>query len=227
MKKEKLDILYEDKNMIVVNKPARLLTVATEKERENTLFHKVSEYEKKKHKSNKVFIVHRLDKDTSGVVVFAKNMKIKTTLQDNWDTLVKTREYIAVVDGTPECSKQTIKTWLKENQNMLTYSSNRPHDGKLAITKYEVINSNAYYSLLKIHILTGRKNQIRVHMKEIGHPIVGDTKYGCNCNPVKRMLLHANKLEIIHPITKQLMTFEARIPKEFSILVELKKFTSE
>lgn len=219
MKKEKLDIVFEDKNIIVINKPTHLLTVATEKEREKTLFHKVLEYEKKKHKSNKVFIVHRLDKDTSGIVVFAKNMKVKTILQENWDKLVKNREYYAVVKGKLEKDKDTIKTWLKENKNLVTYSSNHPNDGKLAITKYEVMKSNNNFSLLKIHILTGRKNQIRVHMKEIGHPIVGDTKYGFKTNVSKRMLLHANKLELIHPITKQLMIFETKIPNEFIKLV--------
>ena len=225
MKKEKLDIIYEDKNIIVVNKPARLLTVATETEKEKTLFHKVLEYEKKKHKSNKVFIVHRLDYDTSGIIVFAKNMKIKSMLQDNWNNLASLREYVAVVDGKPMYNKQTIKTWLKENKNMVTYSSKRVNDGKLAITKYEVIVSNSKYSFLKIHILTGRKNQIRVHMKEIGHPIIGDTKYGSNNNQAKRMMLHANKLELIHPMTKEKLTFEARIPKEFNKMIDVTKFT--
>ena len=214
-KSEKLDILFEDKNIIVVNKPEHLLTVATEKEREQTLFHKVAEYEKKKHKSNKIFIVHRLDKDTSGIVIFAKNIKVKSLLQNNWDELVKTREYLAIVEGIPNEKKQTIKTWLKENKNLITYSSNRPSDGKLAITKYEVIENDEKYSLLKIHILTGRKNQIRVHMKEIGHPIVGDNKYGNKNKKFKRMMLHANKLEIIHPITKKILVLETSVPKTF------------
>ena len=214
-KSDKLDILFEDKNIIIVNKPEHLLTVATEKEREHTLFHKVAEYEKKKHKSNKVFIVHRLDKDTSGIVVFAKNIKVKSLLQNNWEELVKTREYLAIVEGIPTEKKQTIKTWLKENNNLITYSSNRPNDGKLAITKYEVIENDNKYSLLKIHILTGRKNQIRVHMKEIGHPIVGDNKYGNKNKKIKRMMLHANKLEFIHPITKKILLLETKIPKTF------------
>lgn len=220
MKKEKLDIIFEDKNLIVINKPERLLTIATEKEKEKTLFHKVLEYEKKKHKSNKVFIVHRLDYDTSGLIIFAKNVKTKTILQDNWDKLVKTREYIAVVNGKVHDKKRVIKTWLKENKNFITISSNKPNDGKLAITEYEVIDANQNYSLLKIHILTGRKNQIRVHMKEIGHFILGDNKYGNAKQKVKRMFLHANKLEFVHPITRKLMVLETKIPKDFINLID-------
>ena len=227
MKKDRLDIIYEDKNIIVVNKPSNLLTIATEKEKEKTLFHKVLEYEKKKHKSNKVFIVHRLDKDTSGVVVFAKNIKYKNLLQNNWDELAKNREYLAIVNGKVEEKNKTIKSWLKETNNFITYSSNKPNDGKLAITKYNLISSNNKHSLLKINILTGRKNQIRVHMKDINHPIVGDKKYGIEKEKVSRMMLHASKLELIHPVTKQLLVLEANIPSEFYKYFDKEKFTTK
>ena len=227
MKKEKLDIIYEDKNIIVVNKPSHLLTVSTEKEREKTLFHKVSEYEKKKHKSNKIFIVHRLDKDTSGIVVFAKNIKCKSLLQNNWEQLAKNREYAAIVEGKVLEHSKTIKSWLLETKNFITYSSNKPNDGKLAITKFELVDTNKEFSLLKIKILTGRKNQIRVHMKEFGHPIVGDLKYGSKYNPIKRMTLHASKLELIHPATKQVLVLEANIPQEFYKYFDKEKFTTK
>lgn len=226
MRKEKLDIIFEDKNIVVVNKPAHLLTVSTEKEHEKTLFYKVSAYEKTKHKSNKVFIVHRLDKDTSGVVVFAKNLKVKSLLQNNWDNLVKCREYIAIVEGKMDKNKGTIKSWLKENKNYVTYSSPHPGDGKLAITKYKVISTNTKYSLLKVNIDTGRKNQIRVHMNDLSCPIIGDKKYGAKSDPIRRMGLHASKLELIHPITKEKLVLEAKIPLEFYKIFDKKTFTA-
>lgn len=215
-RKNKLDIIYQDKYIIVINKPSGILTVSTEKEKEHTLYHQVYLYEKQKHKSNKIFIVHRLDKDTSGLVIFAKSEKVKYLLQNNWNDLVKVREYTALVCGEVKKEKDTIKTWLKENKNFVTYSSNKKDDGKLAITQYEKIKTNSKYSLLKINILTGRKNQIRVHMKEIGHPIVGDKKYNSKDNPIKRLGLHANKLEIIHPITKEQLIFESKMPNCFT-----------
>jgi len=215
-RKNKLDIIYQDKYILVVNKPSGLLTVSTDKEKEHTLFHQVYLYEKQKNKNNKIFIVHRLDKDTSGIVLFAKSEKIKHLLQDNWDNMVKTREYIALVEGEVKKDKDTIKSWLKENKNFITYSSNKKGDGKLAITNYEKVKTNSKYSLLKINILTGKKNQIRVHMKDIEHPIVGDKKYNSNSNPIKRLGLHATKLEIIHPITNEKVIFESKVPKSFT-----------
>lgn len=210
MKKEKLDILYEDKYVIAVNKKSGLLTIGTTKERENTLYHQVLEYLKQKHKSNKVFIVHRLDKDTSGIVLFAKNENTKIKLQDNWSSV--NREYIALVSGNVEKDKDIIKSYLKETKTFLVYSSN-DKKGKLAITEYEKICSNKNYSLLKINIKTGRKNQIRVHLNDIGYPIVGDKKYGNIKNKqIKRLCLHANKLEFIHPVTNNLIKIESKCP---------------
>lgn len=215
-RKEKLDIIYQDKNIIIINKPAGVLTIASETERINTLFHEVLTYEKQKHKSNKIFIVHRLDRDTSGLIVFAKSEQVKNILQDNWDDYAKKREYIAIVEGTPKEKSGTIKSWLKETSTFLTYSSNREGDGKLAITKYKVISSKKNTSVLNVEILTGRKNQIRVHLNDLGHPILGDKKYGSKFNPLKRLALHASRLELIHPITKELMTFETKVPRELS-----------
>lgn len=211
--KKKLDIIYEDKELIAINKPSGLLTVSTDKEKEKTLYREVADYEKKKHKSNKVFIINRLDKDTSGVVLFAKNQKLKKLFQDNWNELVKTRNYIAIVEGKTD-TEGTIKSWLKETKTFITYSSDKENDGKLAITTYKKIKSNSKYTLLNIEIFTGRKNQIRVHMKDINHPIVGDKKYGSKI-PNKRMMLHANILEVYHPINQKLYIFECEYPKEF------------
>ena len=209
MKKKKLKIIYEDKNIIVVDKQPHLLTIATEKEKEKTLYHEVLEYEKGKHKGNHIFIVHRLDKDTSGIVLFAKSLKIKYFFQDNWSDVK--REYIALVEGKVLNKKGTIKSYLAENKNHVTYSTNNKNIGKLAITEYEVIKSNNQFSLLKINLLTGRKNQIRVHLSEMGHPIVGDKKYGSKYNFLKRLALHANKLSY-----KEYL-FESEVPFNIDI----------
>lgn len=216
MVKDKLDIIYEDKELIVVNKPAHMLTIATEDEKVNTLYHKVYEYLKRKNKSNKVFIVHRLDRDTSGIVLFAKNQKLKEFLQNDWNNCAITREYMAVVEGYVDPVKQTIKEYLKETKTLLTYATDDT-SGKEVITEYEVIKRSKAFSTLKINIKTGRKNQIRVAMQNINHPIIGDKKYGSTKNPLRRICLHAQKLEIIHPISKKVYTFETRHPREFAI----------
>ena len=218
MRKDRLDIIYEDKEIIVVNKPTHLLTIGTEDEKFNTLYYKVSEYVKKKHKSNKIFIVHRLDKDTSGIVLFAKTQEIKDALQDDWNNLCKTREYTAVVEGKVEKSGR-VEQYLKETKTLLTYVS-KDKDGKLAITNYEPIKTSKAYSVVKINIETGRKNQIRVAMNSINHPIVGDKKYGSTKNPVRRVCLHASLLEVKHPFKNYTFKFEAKLPKEFKQFLE-------
>lgn len=218
MKKKKLDILYEDKFIIIVNKSSNLLTIANDKIYEETLYHQVYTYLKQKHKNNKVFIVHRLDKDTSGLVLFAKTEKVKIFLQDNWNNVK--RYYYAIVNGLVQKEKDIIKSYLKETKTLLVYSSNDTKNGKLAITEYEVLKKNNKYSLLKIDIKTGRKNQIRVHLNDINHSIVGDKKYGKNNNPLKRLCLHAYYLEFTHPITNEIIKIESKYPKEFNKLIE-------
>lgn len=208
-KTSNLDIIYEDNNIIVIDKPSALLTISNEKEKVKTLYHYVLEY--LKMKKQKVFIIHRLDKDTSGIVMFAKNEKIKKLYQDNWNDLVIKRGYIAVVCGKTK-DKDTIKSYLKENSNMMVYSS---YDGKLAITNYEKIKSNNKYTMLQIYIDTGRKNQIRVHMKENGTPIIGDKKYGCKDNSLKRLGLHSNILILKNPINNKILEFTSNYPYEF------------
>jgi len=211
-KDELLEVIYEDKNIIVVNKKSNLLTISNEKKEVN-LYSLLSEYVKRNNKKNKIFVVHRLDKDTSGVVLFARNEKIKKILQDNWDSLVYKREYVAVVEGETK-EEETLIHYLKENQNHYVYVSK---DGKKSITHYKKIKSNGKYTLLDILIETGRKNQIRVQLKEIDHPIIGDNKYG----GIKkdRLYLHAYKLELIDPITKKQMSFIAPIPDNFNDFV--------
>lgn len=219
MKKKKIDILYEDKFIIIVNKPSNLLTIATDKIYEDTLYSQVYDYLKQKHKNNKVFIVHRLDKDTSGLVLFAKNELVKHRLQDNWKNVK--RFYYAIVNGSIEKNRDIIKSYLKETKTLLVYSTN-DNNGKLAITEYQLLKKNNKYSLLKIGIKTGRKNQIRVHLNDINHSIVGDKKYGINNNPLKRLCLHAYYLEFSHPVTNEIIKIESKYPKEFNKLIEFK-----
>jgi 23S rRNA pseudouridine1911/1915/1917 synthase len=210
----KIDIIYEDDDVIVINKPAGLLSIATDNEKEMTAYSLVSSYLKDRNKNSKVFIIHRIDKDTSGVLMLSKKESIKDIFQDNWNDIVKKRGYIAVVEG--KITKDgTVKSWLKETKTNLVYSSNREGDGKEAITNYHVIKSNDNYSLLEVDIKTGRKNQIRVHMKDINHSIIGDKKYGSTIDPLKRLGLHANVLELIHPLTKKTLHFETQVPSNF------------
>lgn len=212
-KTNNLDIIYEDNNIIVIDKPSGLLTISNGKEKVKTLYHYVLEY--LKMKKQKVFIIHRLDKDTSGIVIFAKNEKIKKLYQDNWNDLVIKRGYIAIVCGKTK-DNDTIKSYLKENSNMIVYSSK---DGKLAITHYQKLKSNNKYTMLQVYIDTGRKNQIRVHMKENGTPIIGDKKYGCKDNSLKRLGLHSNILIIKNPINNNILKFSSNYPKEFDKLL--------
>lgn len=212
-KNEKLKIIYEDKHILIVDKPNNLLTVSNEKESENTLFHKVYLYIKRKNKNQKIFIVHRLDFDTSGLVVFAKSEKVKKLMQDNWDMVI--RKYIAIVLGKLDKKEGTIKSYLKETKTNLVYSTNDNKNGKLAITLYKNILTNEKYTLLDILIKTGRKNQIRVHLNDLGYPILGDKKYSNIKQKTKRMYLHAYYLEFNHPITGQHLKFEQDVPNDF------------
>lgn len=215
---KKIDIIYEDKEIIVVNKPAGLLCISTDKQKDITMYRMVSDYLKKSNPKSKIYVVHRLDKDTSGIVVFAKNVSIKLALQNNWNEIVTKRGYVAIVEGVVAKDRGVVKNYLKETKTLLVYSSNDKR-GKLAITEYRKVMSNGIYTLMDINIKTGRKNQIRVHMKDIGNVIVGDKKYGSKKNPIRRLCLHANVLEFIHPITKKKMSFEIDIPDTLINLV--------
>ena len=218
MKKDKLDIIYEDKWIIIINKPSHLLTISTESEKEKTLFHKVIMYEKRKNKNNKVFIVHRLDKDTSGLVIFAKNQEVKNKLQNNWEKI--NRGYVAIVNGHTK-DKDTLKSYLMETKTLLVYSTDDKKNGKLAITEYEKLSENKKLTLLKIKLKTGRKNQIRVQLNDNGNEIVGDKKYGnMKFDPLRRLCLHANYLDFMHPVTNERKVIDIGIPKEFQKVME-------
>lgn len=212
-----LEILYEDDYLIAINKPSGLLSISNDKEKEITAYRMVSDYVKKNSNHKYIFVVHRLDQDTSGILMFCKDEKIRDKMQDNWNTIVKKRGYITIVDGKMNGSG-TIHTYLLENKKQFVYSS-KNKEGKEAITHYSVIKNNNNYSLVQVFIDTGRRNQIRVHLSERGYPIVGDKKYRCKTNPIKRLCLHANILEFIHPVTKKMIHIESNIPDDMKKIV--------
>jgi len=188
MPKTDLEILYEDEDLIVINKPSGLLSISNSKEKELTAFRLVSDYIEINNPSAKLFVVHRLDEATSGVLLFAKNLKIKETLQKNWNELVQLREYYCVVKGKMPASGN-ITSYLTMNHFQIVHSTKNRERGHLAITRYETIKYNNSYSLLRVEIDTGRRNQIRAHLSEQGHPIVGDKKYGTKVNPIGRLAI--------------------------------------
>ena len=210
------DILYEDMHIIVVNKPSGLLTIETDKEKSETLYHKVREYLKVKNKNAKVFIVHRLDKDTSGVVLLAKDEETKNMLQDGWNSNAH-RSYVAVVHGKLKNKSDRCIQYLKETKTNLVYVSK---DGLEAITNYNVVKENDKYTLVAIDIETGRRNQIRVLFNSMGNPIVGDKKYFIKKDNEKRLYLHANRLQVYYPHKKEVMLFETKTPIEFKNIMK-------
>lgn len=210
------DILYEDMHIIVVNKPSGLLTIATDKEKSETLYHKVREYLKVKNKNAKVFIVHRLDKDTSGVVLLAKDEETKNMLQDGWNSNAH-RSYVAVVHGKLKNKSDRCIQYLKETKTNLVYVSK---DGLEAITNYNVVKENDKYTLVAIDIETGRRNQIRVLFNSMGNPIVGDKKYFIKKDNEKRLYLHANRLQVYYPHKREVMLFETKTPIEFKNIMK-------
>ena len=211
-------IIFEDDYLLVVNKPSGLLTIATEKEKERTLYHIVRDYVVSKNPHGRIFIVHRLDKDTSGIVLFAKDEKTKNQLQENWNDYVSLREYTAIVCGHPKEESGQIVQYLKETKTNLVYVSPR-EEGKKAITNYSVLKTNDKYSMLKVTIETGRRNQIRVAFASKKMPILGDKKYG-EKSKVNRLYLHANRLKIYYPVIKKDILFETSIPTEFKKIMQ-------
>ncbi|ASK61133.1 RNA pseudouridine synthase [Virgibacillus phasianinus] len=209
-------ILYEDKDIIVINKEAGLLSIASAKEKKLTAYSQLMDYVRIESPKNRIFVVHRLDRDTSGVMIFAKNEKTKRKLQDNWKAVVRERTYVALVEGAVKKSRGTTASWLKESSTFVMYSSSKSGDGVRAVTHYQKVQANAEFSLLKVNLETGKKNQIRVHMKDIGHPIVGDKKYGASTNAIGRLGLHATVLAFEHPASGKLLRFEAKIPDAFT-----------
>ena len=215
--RSKLPIIYEDDHIIVINKPSGLLSIASDNEKRSTAYRILSDYVQQKDKHNRVFVVHRLDEDTSGVLMIAKDKVTQEKYQDNWNDLVSKRGYYAIVDGILKEKQGTITSYLKKNTQNMMYSS-KDKSGQYSVTHYKVIKEKGEYSLLDVNIDSGRKNQIRVHLGDIGHHVVGDDKYGKPTNPIKRLGLHAYELDIKDPYTGKMFKFKAPIPKEFETL---------
>lgn len=215
-----LTVLYEDHDIIVINKFHGLLTMGTHREKHNTAYSRLTDYVRKgnSRSKNRVFIVHRLDRDTSGVLVFAKTEPVKRFLQDNWKEF--TKKYIAVVHGHLPVKEGIIESYLVENSANRMYSVNNPEKGKFSKTGYKVLKENLKFSLLEIDLFTGTKNQIRVHFAEKGHPLSGDKIYGIPEKGVQRLALHSKSLKIIHPFTHKIITFETEAPPYFFEMVK-------
>ncbi len=218
-----LNIVHEDDQIIVVDKPSGLLTIATDKEKRRTAYAMLSDHVKKADPDNKIFIVHRLDRETSGLLMFAKSEKVKEQIQKTWETTISERSYVAVVEGEVEAEEGTVTSWLTESRALIVYSSQNPQHGRKSVTHYRKLRGNRDYSLLRLNLDTGRKHQIRVHMQDLGHPVVGDKKYGSTLNPLRRMGLHAQVLVFTHPQTRKLCRFETPIPKSFLKLFQKKE----
>lgn len=212
----KLRIIFEDDYLIVVEKKEGLLTVSTGDKDETTAFSILKNHVKNASSKNRIYVVHRLDRETSGVIMFAKSREIQLKLQENWHRTVVRRIYVAVVEGMMEKEEDTITSWLRENPKSLKiHSDYHDNGGQQAVTHYRRVKCNEHYSLLELELETGRKNQIRVHMQDTGHPIAGDKKYGAQSNPLGRMALHARILSFYHPATSKIVSFETPVPRNF------------
>lgn len=214
-----LEIIYEDRDLIVVDKPGGLLSMASERERVRTAYYAMTDYVRKgsSKSRNRIFIVHRLDRETSGVLLFAKNEEAKRRLQDSWDDTRKI--YLAVVHGRTPAAADSIVSYLAENDALRVYSTSDQEQGRYARTDYRVLKKTAAFSLLEILLQTGRKNQIRVHCAEQGFPIVGDKKYGRENDVHSRLALHAYTIEFLHPINGKPIFCLAEVPKYFPQLL--------
>lgn len=214
----RLRIIYEDDDIIVVNKGYGLLSVGTDNKKEGTAYSILRDYLKRLNPANKLFIVHRLDQHTSGLMLFAKNIKAKEAMQHNWNNMVLDRRYAAIVEGCPEPAEGVRRSRLLENAQHLMYSTDDPK-GLEAVTRYKVLKSRNGYSLVDVSLDTGRKNQIRVHMHDMGTPIAGDHRYGAKTSPIHRLALHARTLRFVHPMTHKDMNFSIPLPASFNSLV--------
>lgn len=224
---DRLQIIYEDDDLIVVNKAAGLLSVGADNQRrrsreeagQETAYSLMRAYVKHRNRRNELYILHRLDRDTSGVLAFAKNEAVQKALRDNWNNLVKVRQYQAVVSGTLKPAEGVVRSYLAENAKYDVFSIPDPTQGRLAITSYRTLANGNGYTLAEMLLSTGRKNQIRVHMHDLGHPVVGDPRYGGAASPIGRMCLHASRLSLINPLTHRVLTFDAPAPEAFAAMV--------
>ena len=212
-------LVYEDAFIIVVNKEPGIVSVPMPGTKEKSIKSILNEYVKSNNRSVSVHTVHRLDRGTSGLMMFAKRRDIQQVLIENWKQIIKDRKYIAVVEGVMENDKGCVSSWLSGDKRYIVLSSPVNNGGKYAVTNYVTLKRNKDFSLVELRLQTGRTNQIRVHMKELGHPIVGDEKYGYKNNDTGRLCLHAKSLCFYHPITKELLKFNTETPSLFYSLL--------
>lgn len=216
----RVKLVYEDEHILVINKGYGVLSMGTDTKKDGTAYSIMREYVKYHDPRAKVFIVHRLDRDTSGLMMLAKTIEAKEAMQHNWNNMVLNRKYIAVVEGEVKQQEGVVKSYLAENSQYEVYSTDDPSKGQFAVTRYKCLKATKSYSMMEVELDTGRKNQIRVHMKDLGHPIAGDRKYGAAHSPINRLALHAQTLRFVHPITRREMNFSAPIPSGFRSLVK-------
>jgi 23S rRNA pseudouridine1911/1915/1917 synthase len=218
MRIDGLEVLYEDASVVVVNKPAGLLTIATEKEKTRTAYAVLRAYLNARKRPEKLFIVHRLDREASGLLVFAKTSESKEALQSQFKDHSAGRRYVAAVEGRVKQNEIVIQTYLAENAAYRVYSTPNKKNGKLAVTHVKVLKRKSNTSFVEVRLQTGRKHQIRVHLSEQGHPIIGDKVYGSRSNPIRRLALHGVQLEFKHPVSGEHLIFRSVHPKEFDTL---------
>ena len=216
----RVKLVYEDEHILVINKGYGVLSMGTDTKKDGTAYSIMREYVKYHDPRAKVFIVHRLDRDTSGLMMLAKTIEAKEAMQHNWNNMVLNRKYIAVVEGEVKQQEGVVKSYLAENSQYEVYSTDDPSKGQFAVTRYKCLKATKSYSMMEVELDTGRKNQIHVHMKDLGHPIAGDRKYGAAHSPINRLALHAQTLRFVHPITRREMNFSAPIPSGFRSLVK-------
>ena len=218
-KSQQLRIVYEDSDIIVIDKRNGLLSISTDKEQKRTAYYILSDYVKEQHPDNKIFVVHRLDRETSGLMMFAKSEKVQEQMQRGWHKLVLDRRYVAVIEGALPHAEGVIDAPLTQDRNHKMWVT-RPGEGEDATTYYTTLRRGKEYSLVDLRLVTGKKNQIRAHLEWKGTPIAGDKKYHAKTNPAGRVCLHAYKLSITHPTTGQELHFDTRIPKLFEECVK-------
>lgn len=214
----RMKLVYEDDAIIVVDKGYGLLSVGTDSSKKGsveTAYSILREYVKSVHPSNKIFIVHRLDRDTSGLMVFAKTVEAKEALQHNWNNMVLERKYVALLDGELDKDSGEVRSYLSETSQHEVYSTDDPSGGKLAVTRYKVRRKGKGHTLAEFSLDTGRKNQIRVHARDLGCPIMGDRRYGNGSGPLHRLALHAETLRFAHPVSRKDMNFTSPVPSQF------------
>ncbi|MDE6291718.1 MAG: RluA family pseudouridine synthase [Muribaculaceae bacterium] len=214
----RLRLVYEDDDIIVVDKGYGLLSVGTDSSKKSsveTAYSILRDYVKARHPSNKIFIVHRLDRDTSGLMVFARTFEAKEALQHNWSNMVLERRYVALLDGELGQESGEVRSYLAETVEHEVYSTDEPSEGKLAVTRWRVRRRGKGHTLAEFSLDTGRKNQIRVHARDLGCPITGDRRYGNGSGPLHRLALHAETLRFAHPVSRKDMNFTSPVPSQF------------